>query len=973
MSSESRPHKDPVTILVVVLSPVAANLAALALQLATASDTSPLPAAVAPLRDHPWLGYVVCTLVSAVFAARVWRRDQRPVDVAGNKHTHASVPLQAPPDLATAASPTGSVQILPPTGAKPPRLCGRDREMISLVELHRTSGQRTQVLAGLGGCGKTAVALTFAIHMAERKVTVWWIRARSRRAYVEGMLAVAAAAGAADVAIQRHREEDSVEITWQAVGRLADSYVLVIDGVDDPALLGPVGHPALVTGRHAFVLVTSRVVEPEAWGREAEVMRLAPLSRQAAGQMLLDRIPTRWSAKTAEAEAIAERLGRLPLALHLAGRYLGSGVTDSDPAHYLDVLERESVRFVDIAARAGHLTDGGDAEQQVFHTWEVSVTALEAHGESRARRLLRYLSMFSFGQPIPVSLVRWELLHGTGLLTGDRDDAHDIQFRALSGLRRFGLVEPHSDSGAIVLHPLVAEVSLLHLPNEDEDPALLLTTAATALRAECDRRDPGEPDDWPVWQLLVPHATALVDRLPIAGGGALRQVLDAVSPVVRHLRRFGLYTVARILATRAAEAAEHFGGKETDLLLGAQHDLALVHFDCGDFDEAERLHLRVLRARADDPAGTLTTLHHLGLVLRAKGRIEQAETMLRRVLDRRADQLGADHPSTMTVRHDLAATLHATGKFAEAEALLRTVLADRRARRGPIHPDTLSTMHALAYARQARGDVRGATALFQQVLAGRRERLGDTHPDTLITRHNLAWLVHLSGDYANAERQLQSVLTAQVDRLGAEHPHTLATRANIAWVLLLQERYAASYVLFEEVLRTRRGRLGPDHPDTLTTRGNIAWLRNEEGNWAEAERLLRELVTDRERVLGANHPRTLTTRHNLAQALQPQGKLGEAEQIFADVLRCQEATLGETNPSTLATKHNLALVWQAQGRLAEAQTGLREVLDEQARQLGEHHPDVAKTASNLDVVLRAQVRRRRRRSAGWPWLFRRGR
>jgi tetratricopeptide (TPR) repeat protein len=959
VSPDRRLPKDRLTIAVVVLTPVVANLAALALQLATAADTSGLPAAVAPLREHPWLGYVALTAVSAVIAVFAWRRDRG----AGNRHTHANVPLQAAADLAMSASPSGGGHIRPPTGDLP-ALRGRDAEMARLHHLRRRCPRRVHVLSGLGGCGKTTLALAFAAQMIKRGVTVWWVRADDQRSYVEGMLAVAAAAGAPDAAVQRSRQQGSVEVAWQILAQRDKPYVLVIDGADDPARLGPAGHTAVISGRHAFVLVTSRVVEHDSWGREAEILPLPALSPTAAAQILLDRIPWRAASAASEAAArvVAERLGCLPLALHLAGRYLGSGVADSDLTRYVRVLDRESIHLVDIAA--------GEAEQQVFDTWEVSLAALEATGNTRARRLLRYLSMFSAGQPIPVELADWRVLHRTGLLTDDPEAAHDVQFRALSGLKKFGLLQPvdnqdptYKDIAAVVVHRLVAEVSLLRLADEGERPDLLLTAAATALHKACDRLDAGEPGLWPVWQLLVPHASALLDRLELAQGGALREVLEAVGLFVRQLRALGLYAVARDLATRAAGAAERFGGADPAPLLAARHALALVCFDCGDFDEAHRLHLQILGARGADAAMTVSTMHHLGRVLQAQGYIEKAEIMLRGVVQR----LGDDNPDTIAARHDLASTLHATGKFAEAENLLREVLEHRTARLGPAHPDTLATMHSLAYVRQAQGDVDGADALFRKVLTERRERLGEAHPNTLLTRHNLAWLVHLSGDYKGAEKELRSVLCDQVDRLGRDHPHTLATRANIAWVLLLQGRYRQSNALFQDVLARRIARLGPDHPDTLTTRGNIAWLRNEQGKYDQAEAMLRELVTDRERVLGADHPRTLTTRHNLAQALRAQHKLDEAEAIFTEVLQRQEAKLGDANPSTLSTKHNLALLRQEQGRLADAQQLLEEVLAAQVDQFGETHPDVAKTRANLAAVLRKRGGRRlTRRGAGGP-------
>jgi conjugative relaxase-like TrwC/TraI family protein len=64
---------------------------------------------------------------------------------------------------------------------------------------------------------------------------------------------------------------------------------------------------------------------------------------------------------------------------------------------------------------------------------------------------------------------------------------------------------------------------------------------------------------------------------------------------------------------------------------------------------------------ADHPS-TLTSQDHLAIVLRGLGRLEEAETEHRAVLEARRRVLGADHPDTLASRNNLAGVLGALGR-----------------------------------------------------------------------------------------------------------------------------------------------------------------------------------------------------------------------------------------------------------------------------------------------------------------------
>jgi Mrp family chromosome partitioning ATPase len=86
----------------------------------------------------------------------------------------------------------------PPVGRLPLRIRGRD---VLMAELSRSLARRkpqggTWVLAGMGGLGKSTVALAVADRALKRGWRVWWITATDTASLTWGMLEVLAQLGA---------------------------------------------------------------------------------------------------------------------------------------------------------------------------------------------------------------------------------------------------------------------------------------------------------------------------------------------------------------------------------------------------------------------------------------------------------------------------------------------------------------------------------------------------------------------------------------------------------------------------------------------------------------------------------------------------------------------------------------------------------------------------------------------------------
>lgn len=619
------------------------------------------------------------------------------------------------------------------------------------------------VLHGMGGCGKTAVAAAlFDMVIAESGRIGLWVNASDRASLRAGMLAVAADRGAGDGELMaaRHGHRPAADLVWGYLDR-SEPWLLVLDNADDPAILRDGSW--LRGSPRGTVLVTTRRAAAR-WWPGAELEHIGVLPRQDAARVLCDLAPH--SGTLDEAAEIADRLGRLPLALTLAGGFLSRQVIDPWTMDTYGRRLENSARVELIDRGADALTDK-DPRHMVGRTWQLTLDAFEARGLPEAVALLRLLARLA-AEPLPLSVLNRPEI-GT-VLPPDRAETAlgALLDHSLTQLVEVGVRCAHTHG--VLLDSVAAATPPEEVPALDATAVRLLDAAVPV------QPEPGPYD--PRLRLLVPHALTLVRR--VTEPAAVAEVLALTTRLAVALHRTGDYLSAWETADAAATLAQQTLGADHRLVLAARSRSGRALFRLGRYDEAEQLLTRTRAAQerlfgANDP-DALDSCHGLLLVLGNQGRRAEAVALLDATVAGRETVLGPAHPATLRARVSQLAWLDAAELASEENRRLLALPEECAQRLGPDHALTLSARHNHARALFVLGHFEAADEEIRLVVEEYQRVFGAYHPAVLAGRQLHARTRAALGDVESGIVTMTDILARREDSLGADHHFTRASR-----------------------------------------------------------------------------------------------------------------------------------------------------------------------------------------------------
>lgn len=813
---------------------------------------------------------------------------------------------------------------------------GRDDDLTRLRgELRDMPQERPIVLQGLGGVGKTQLAMEYAQRFKSGYDLVWWIDCAQPQFIAASLADLAArmqdALGVVGPPVAASADEAARHVLELLRDDVVRRWLLVYDDADDIDAVLPY-LPVNQEGGH--VLITSR---NSTWADRSPVRQVDVFTRAESAAHLRRRVP---SITTGEAHRLGEVLGDLPLAVATAAAWLAE--TNFTVSSYLEELESRAPRVLSIGVIA-------DYPHTVARAWDLSLSQLQ----ERSLAAVRLLEMFAVMAPrIAVDLVYSPAVAGA-LEPYDRALSEPMLLgRVVQEISRFALIKFVAGENQIDVHRLVQAVVRDRM--DQEQLAAVREDVHEILADARPRREVDDPQTWSRYRLIWPH---LVPSQAVSSRSErVRQLfIDWVRYLlVHHDLERGREEAASIEAAweemLAAGGDRAFTESLRGQLLRLRFNVANILRGLGQLGEAKALHDAVLseqqeRLGADHPF-TLMTAGSLAADLRAIGRYRDALSLAQSTYQPWTALYGEGHERTLAAAHNLAQSYLLTGGIREA---LRLDLATRdrnHAVLGPMHPQTLESSAAVARDLMEMGNYADALAGAEAVHRLYSQVLGEDSLEALNTRVLLGIALRSAGRPDEADPQFTVAAAGLARRFGGTSVDALACRLSGSLNLLALGRTAEAAAAIGELRAAYEVRLGPQHPHTLVCALDLA-----AATWTtDAARSLALTAAEGLRnALGEDHPYSLAAAMLKGTIAAYVGDLEAAAEIEARATTGLERVLGASHPDTLRCRANLLITRQQLGDGAAAFERAR-TIDSLATLIGADHPEIGALRDERRII-----------------------
>ena len=635
------------------------------------------------------------------------------------------------------------------------------KAVITEPNRHRT------VLLGMRGCGKTQLAAALAKQCEDANWNlVAWINAASRESIQSDLVELAKR-----LKIDTSDQPAQKKIVSRCLDHLRNAApadrLIVFDNVENIDHL-PIPIPSGDGLRVVATTTNNTGWEYQDW----TIIKVGVFDRSESINYLLKVTK---SDDHDTADALAERLGDLPLAIAQAAAFAQKRKLDL--AQYLERLD---------AYRSGHVmpaVPGDYYARDVATALRVAIDdtlkELEAGMSRAARRHLGVLALLA-ESGIPT---RWldpltEEHHYQDPRDRDRaadDDAHD----ALTELIDRSIIQQSADGSMTMLHRLQAQV-LRDSWSKRKRKHAYKSAAALLGSVDIDSFDRTDTESrLRETRSLIEQIRAISEQGHSKSLFKYEQIALILSHTLSHARDLGLLYEARALEEPVL-ATLNMAQLDEIAALNLKEQLAYTYMYAEQFDKAFDQYTKVIDDRTaiqgHNHRDTLTSRNHLAYAYYWEGDTGKAIDLFEQVLDDRTRILSSDHEDTLMTGSYLALAYADDGQLERAIALGEQVVKDRDRVLKPDHKHTLVTRNNLADAYKSVGRLTDAIKMYEYVLEARIRTLGNTHHHTRITRNDLAQTYEQAGDLPKAISMYEDLHNDYIHIYGADHDSTIEMR-----------------------------------------------------------------------------------------------------------------------------------------------------------------------------------------------------
>ncbi|KAH7038361.1 uncharacterized protein B0I36DRAFT_284513 [Microdochium trichocladiopsis] len=719
------------------------------------------------------------------------------------------------------------------------RFTGRDTVLDALDEaLSNREEIRRVALVGLGGIGKTQIALRFAYNTKESRpdYSIFWVPVLSHGSVEQAYVEIAKKLGVR----KQSDDEDIKDLVCQYLSSDKNgNWLFVVDNADDGELFfgtdDKTGIEAyLPESENGLVLLTTRSRQVAAQFAEANIVDIEQMDTKDATLLFQKSLAQRHTAPDEVGELLAQ-LAYLPLAITQAAAYLNQ--TKVPIGKYLGFLrgaEKDAVRVFGREFRDS--TRYRQSHNAVATTWVVSFEQIRKSDQTA-------VDMLSFMACVePKAIPQWIL---------PESESEETEW-AIGVLCGYSFLVRRGDDDTFDMH------SLVHMATREwvKKQGWQQRVVRDAIGHLTDIFPSHDPENRKRWRECTPHAVRLLHDTRALEIDVRFELVFSVGRCMHTDRRF-------------KEATQHF------------EEL---------WRWANQRHTGLLET---------TIRRWLAAAYLDGRRIKEAIEILEHIVEewrRTRDEKDYDR---LASEHELARAYLEGGRTSKAIEMLEHIVAVKRQIRDEKDYSRLVSESVLARAYLDDQRVKEAIDIFEHVVAVGREILDEKDHSRLTSEHSLAKAYIDDRRVKEAIEIFEHVVAVEREILDERDHSRLTSEHELARAYLADQRIEEAIQILQHVVAVEREILDEKDYDRLVSERELAKAYLDDRRVKEAIEIFEHVVAVEREILDERDHSRLTSEHELARAYLADQRIEEAIQILQHVVAVEAQLYAEDNPDRL--------------------------------------------------------------------------
>ncbi|MDR4926510.1 FxSxx-COOH system tetratricopeptide repeat protein [Peribacillus simplex] len=797
-----------------------------------------------------------------------------------------------------------------------PFFLGRDFELDLLEKnlISQNSVSFIQAVSGLGGVGKTQLAVEFCYKKKDSYTWIWWINAENIASITASYEVLAKQLKLPNEDEKRNNIVIDVIKKWMQVN---DNWLVVFDNLIEESKLETFLPPAFL----GHVIVTTRksnvssVLNP---------LNIDKFTRKDSIKFLLKRTKKEQEFEETCSQ-LAELLGDLPLALEQAGAYIiQTGISING---YVDRFKK----YRDKLTRKGKPIN---YDYTLATTWEISFEEIDKKNPVA----LDFLYLCAFLSPDEISLDLFFYENYSPKFIRDNIPTELDLDEILSLLRSFSLIKS-TDLG-FSIHRLVQAIMIDKLPEKKRK--FFINVSLDLIM-----------NSWRSINLnkhaLISH-TLVVTEHAINNKSSLVKVTQLLNILAVKLIETGEYKKSKELLEKAIKIDEEFHSEENDYLARDYNNIAISCIKLSEFEESEIWIDKCFNVTTNAHEDYIDFLNTLATLRREQGEFIESINLYKGILSRYEVNKENSGTEIFTIYNNLALSLEEVGEFGKAIELYEVIIENLKgvknkstiSKLAQIYSNLSLILERIGDYKKAKVNILESIKIVKEHLEGNEVFLANYYNNLGFIffktfQHNENIGINTDNELDIAKKYINRSLRLFRKVIGENHLHYCSILNNLGMIYEKEGNFNQAKKKYTEGIKIIR-LLGHDNHQLLSSiesnLGSVCWMS---GEFKKGEELLFSALERDIMKYGECHLEVATDFEKLGCMYFEVQEFEKAKKYFLDAYNLFKKILGSHNPSTVLSLENLYYTYKRLGDSKEIQKKIPILIDSCKRLYGENH------------------------------------